>query len=204
MPALTRRQRQVYDFLGAYRQDHGAPPTLQEIAAHLGIAGNLGVLRHLQALASKGLIVRRPGQARGIVLTAASSVAAVPLPVVGTVRAGMPQPAVEEPAGHFTVDAALVRGADSFLLRVQGDSMIGAHIVAGDLAVVRPQPTAENGEIVVALIDGEATLKRFYREADGRIRLQPENPAMAPLVIGPEQAELLIVGKVTGICRALA
>jgi repressor LexA len=124
--------------------------------------------------------------------------------VVGTVRAGTPQPALEEDGGRFAVDPSLVRGENSFLLRVRGDSMTGAHILPGDLAVVRPQATAENGEIVVALIDGEATLKRFFREKDGRIRLQPENPAMAPLFIGPEQAELLIVGKVTGICRAMA
>lgn len=204
MHPLTRRQRQVYDFLLSHDRDRGCPPTLQEIAAHLKISGNLGVLRHLQALETRGLIVRRPGQARGILLTAGRSAAAIPLPMVGTVRAGTPQPAVEEDGGHFAVDPSLVRGENSFLLRVKGDSMIDAHILPGDLAVVRPQATAENGEIVVALIDGEATLKRFFREADGRIRLQPENPAMAPLLIGPEQAELLIVGKVTGLCRALA
>ena len=204
MHPLTRRQRQVYDFLVSHDRDRGCPPTLQEIAAHLKISGNLGVLRHLQALETRGLIVRRPGQARGILLTAGRSAAAIPLPMVGTVRAGTPQPAVEEDGGHFAVDPSLVRGENSFLLRVKGDSMIDAHILPGDLAVVRPQATAKNGEIVVALIDGEATLKRFFRETDGRIRLQPENPAMAPLLIGPEQAELLIVGKVTGLCRALA
>jgi repressor LexA len=98
------------------------------------------------------------------------------------------------------VDPALVRSADSFVLRVRGDSMIEAQICDGDLAVVRPQASAENGEIVVALIAGEATLKRFYREG-GRIRLQPENCHMAPIVIDSTGGEVVIVGKVTGLMR---
>lgn len=202
MSGPTRRQQQVYAFLAAYIAAHGCPPTLQEIAAHLGITGNLGVLRHLQALERQGLIVRRPGSSRGIVLTARATTPAVVLPVAGSVRAGMPQLAVEEISGHFAVDPRLVRSGDSFLLRVKGDSMIGAHIIDGDLAVVRPQCTAENGDIVVVLIDGEATLKRFFREQD-HIRLQPENPALMPLLIHADAAEVVIIGKVTGLCRPL-
>lgn len=202
MSAPTQRQQQVYAFLAAHLAARGCPPTLQEIAAHLGISGNLGVLRHLRALEHQGLIVRRPGSARGIVLTDRAPAPAVVLPVAGSVRAGTPQLAVEELTGHFAVDSRLVRSGDSFLLRVRGDSMIGAHIVDGDLVVVRPQATAENGDIVVALIDGEATVKRFFRESD-HIRLQPENPALAPLVIRADAAEVLLVGKVTGLCRPL-
>ncbi|HEY7746051.1 MAG TPA: transcriptional repressor LexA, partial [Desulfuromonadales bacterium] len=126
---------------------------------------------------------------------------AVSLPVVGTVRAGAPQPAMEEIEGYFAVDPGHRRGG-TFFLRVKGDSMIGAGILDGDLALVRPQPTAANGEIVVALLDGEATLKRFFREP-GHIRLQPENPTLEPIVIRPGDGEVILVGKVVGLCRAM-
>jgi repressor LexA len=124
------------------------------------------------------------------------------LPLVGSVRAGAPELALEEVEAHIAVDSVLVKSRDAFLLRVKGDSMIEAHILAGDLAVIRPQSTAENGEIVVVLIDGEATLKRFFHEGD-RIRLQPENARMEPIVIAADTLEVAIVGKVTGLCRVL-
>jgi repressor LexA len=203
MPPLTRRQRQVYSFLTGYQQTHGRPPTLQEIAGHLGISGNLGVLRHLRALERAGLIMRRAGSARGIVLSA-SRAAAVPLPVVGTVRAGMPTLAVENIEEYCAADSAWLKGDGCFYLTVKGDSMLGAHIIDGDLALIQPQSTAENGEIVVTLIDGEATLKRFFREADGRIRLQAENPAYPPIVIAAGEAETAIVGRLLRTVRRYA
>jgi repressor LexA len=202
MSSLTRRQQQVYDFLVAYLAANGYPPTLQEIASHLHISGNLGVLRHLKALEREGLITRNPGSSRSIALTNRIEHGSVLLPLVGTVRAGLPELAMEEVEAHITVDPALVKSRDSFLLRVKGDSMIEAHIVEGDLAVVRPQSTAENGEIVVALIDGEATLKRFFHEGD-RIRLQPENASLESIVIAADTQDVAIVGKVTGLCRVL-
>lgn len=202
MAPLTRRQQQVYDFIVSCVMANGYPPTLQEIAAELGVSGNLGVLRHLAALERAGLIRRSPGSSRGISLAGRPGTTSPLLPLVGSVRAGQPQLAQEDIDGYLSVDASLVKSPASFLLRVRGDSMIEAHIVDGDLAVVRPQPTAENGEIVVAMIDGEATLKRFYREGD-RIRLQPENAALMPLIIPAETAEVIIVGKVTGLCRRL-
>jgi repressor LexA len=122
------------------------------------------------------------------------------VPVVGTVRAGVPEPAAEDLQGHCAIDPSWLRGEGCYFLRVRGDSMIDAHIIDGDLALIRPQPTAENGEIVVALIDGEATLKRFYREA-GRIRLQPENPALQPIIIRDGDAEAVIAGKLLRIVR---
>ncbi|PLY00978.1 MAG: repressor LexA, partial [Desulfuromonas sp.] len=103
---------------------------------------------------------------------------------------------------YLDIDASLVRGEGSFLLRVRGDSMIDAQIADGDLAVVRPQQTAENGDIVVAMLDGEATLKRFYRER-GQVRLQPENPRLEPIILTAADGELALVGKVTGIIRCL-
>jgi len=202
MSPLTERQQQVYAFLTEYLAANGYPPTLQEIAQHLHISGNLGVLRHLKALERAGLITRNPGSSRSITLVARMESDAVILPLVGTVRAGLPQLAMEEISAHIAVDRSLVKGKDAFLLRVKGDSMIEAHIVEGDLAVVHPQSTAENGEIVVALIDGEATLKRFFREGQS-IRLQPENTSMTAIIITADTQDVTIVGKVTGLCRTV-
>lgn len=202
MSPLTDRQQQVYAFLAEYLAVNDYPPTLQEIAKHLHISGNLGVLRHLRALERAGLIRRSPGSSRSITLTDRVVAGAVLLPLVGTVRAGLPQLAVEEIEAHLAVDRFLVKGEDAFLLRVKGDSMIEAHIVEGDLVVVRPQSTAENGEIVVALIDGDATLKRFFHEGN-HIRLQPENADLEPIIITAESCDTTIIGKVTGLCRAL-
>jgi repressor LexA len=202
MSQLTTRQQQVYDFLAGYIADQGYPPTLQEIAGHLQVSGNLGVLRHLQVLERKGLINRSPGSSRSIVLADRSRSESLDLPLVGTVQAGLPQLAEEQIETYLAVDSSLVKGKDSFLLRVRGESMIDAHIMPGDLVVVRPQPSAESGEIVVALIDDEATLKRFYREGE-EIRLKPENSRMKSLIYRERDAEVQIIGKVTGLCRPL-
>lgn len=202
MDDLTPRQRQALDFIAAYLERHGCPPTLQEIAGRLQVSGNLGVLRHLRALERKGYLTRRPG-ARGIVLTARGGPGrAVPVPLVGTVRAGVPVRAEEHIAGYLATDPAWLKGEGCFYLTVRGESMLGAHILDGDLALIRPQATAENGEIVVALVDGEATLKRFFRQSDGRIRLQAENPAFAPLVIAAGEAETVVVGKLLRTVRS--
>jgi len=128
--------------------------------------------------------------------------ASVAIPIVGTVRAGQPASAIEDIQGYFNVDASWVNERSCFFLRVEGDSMINAHILEGDLALIRPQQTAENGQIVVAMIDGEATLKRFYREKD-RIRLQPENDAMEPIIVLAGEAETMIVGLLLKIVRNL-
>ncbi|MEJ2198039.1 MAG: transcriptional repressor LexA [Desulfuromonadales bacterium] len=202
MSQLTTRQQQVYDFLAGYIADQGYPPTLQEIAGHLQVSGNLGVLRHLQVLERKGLINRSPGSSRSIVLADRSRSEPLELPLVGTVQAGLPQLAEEQIETYLAVDSSLVKGKDSFLLRVRGESMIDAHIMPGDLVVVRPQPSAESGEIVVALIDDEATLKRFYREGE-EIRLKPENVRMKSLIYRERDAQVQIIGKVTGLCRPL-
>lgn len=199
MPDLTTRQQQVYDFIVAYSGRHGYPPTLQEIARHLDVSGNLGIMRHLAALEKKGYIRRNSGTSRGIVLLRSSPM--LSLPVVGEVRAGVPQLAVEEIEDYLAVDATLVKSKDSFVLRVKGDSMIEAHILDGDMAIIQPQSVAENRDIVVVILDGEATLKRFFREP-GQIRLQPENAALKPILVQPDE-DIRIVGKVTGIFRAL-
>jgi repressor LexA len=201
MSTLTSRQQQVYDFIVSYSEAQGYAPTLQEIAAHLQVKGNLGVLRHLRALEKKGFIRRDSGSSRGIVLLGRALSRSLPL--VGTVQAGPLSEALEDIEGYLSVDASLVRGEGSFLLRVKGDSMIEAQIAPGDLAVVRPQPTADDGDIVVAMVDGEATLKRFFRQSDA-IRLQPENSRLQPIICHPEKGDLQILGKVTGIMRSFA
>jgi repressor LexA len=200
MTDLTARQKQVLDFITSHLESHGFPPTLREIGGHLGVSGTLGVIKHLDALERKGLIRKTAGSSRGISVVGRRS--AVTLPIVGTVRAGALQPAVEEIDGYLAVDEAMARTGGCFFLRVKGDSMVNAAIVDGDLALVRPQATAEKGEIVVAMINGEATLKRFYREG-GHIRLQPENPAIEPIIVRKRDGEVTIVGKVVGVYRKL-
>ena len=217
MEQLTDRQKEVYDFIAEYGRQHGYPPTMQEIAAHLNVSGNLGVMRHLTALEKKGCLVRTPGSSRGIRLLSLPGHRdpAFPeqmihrddqrshfLPVVGTVRAGVPQPAEEDIQEYYSIDRNVARSGGTFFLRVKGDSMINAAIREGDLALIRPQEVASHRDIVVAMVDGEATLKRFYREPD-QIRLQPENPNYAPILIREGESEISIVGKVVGIYRSL-
>jgi repressor LexA len=203
MDDLTQRQKQVLDFISQFIEANGAPPTLREISGHIGTRGTVTTLHHLQAIEKKGYLRRREGSSRGIVLTQKTgrSEVLVSLPIVGTVQAGLPQPAVESIEGYCGVSPEWVKGDGCFFLKVRGDSMIDAHILDGDLALIRPQPTAENGEIVVALIDGAATLKRFYQEGD-HIRLQPENRQMQPILIHENDAETVIVGKLLKTIRS--
>jgi repressor LexA len=198
MQPLTDRQQQVLDVIAVSLAKAGCPPTLREISDSIGTKGTATAIAHLEALERKGYINRRGGS-RGIML-ANRPPSSVLVPVVGTVRAGAPEPAVEDYQGHCSVDPSWLRGEGCYFLRVRGDSMIDAHILDGDLALIRPQLTAENGEIVVATVDGEATLKRFYREA-GHIRLQPENRALQPIIIRDGEAETVVAGKLLRIVR---
>jgi len=200
MSKLTSRQQQTYDFICEYLDSHGYAPTLKEIAGHLKISGNLGVLRHLDALEKKGFLRRTTGQSRGIVISSRS--VSKTLPIVGSVAAGPLSEALEHIEGYLSIDQSLVSGDDSFLLRIRGDSMIDAQIADGDLAVIHPQSVAENGDIVVAMLDGEATLKRFFRE-DETIRLQRENSRLQPIILSAADGDVTIVGKVAAILRVL-
>ena len=201
MDQLTSRQQQTLEIITRFIGETGYPPSLRQIGAQLGVSGNAAILKHLDALEQKGHIRRQGGSSRGITLASASAPAAVAeLPVVGSVRAGLPQPAIEDIEGYFAIDQAhRQRSGGTFFLRVKGDSMINACIKDGDLALVRPQQTADNRDLVVAMVNGEATLKRFYREHDA-VRLQPENPNYEPIMVRPGQ-ELNIVGKVVGLFR---
>jgi repressor LexA len=205
MENLTIRQQQVLDYIAERIEAHGYPPTLREIAGHLGVTGTVSAIHHLAALERKGYLRRESGSSRGITLTRNTdgpgevkehpiTNTSVSLPILGTIRAGMPEPAIEDILGYYSIDPSWVKGDDCYFLRVKGESMKDAGIMDGDLAIIHPQPTAENGQIVVAMVDGEATMKRFFREAD-HIRLQPENSAMEPIIIreGEGEAEAVVV-----------
>lgn len=196
----TERQRQILEVIRNFTADHGYPPSVREIGERVGLSSSSTIHAHLKALERHGLISRDPTKPRALRsgdLSAAKET--VVLPVLGRVAAGVPITAQEDIEGEFLLGAGFVpRASDRFMLRVQGDSMVDAAILDGDLILVRPQRSAENGEIVVAMLDGEATVKRFYREA-GRVRLQPENQTMAPIYA----SDVEIVGRVEAVVRRL-
>jgi len=202
---LTATHEKILCFLKGYIEKRGFPPTLREIASHFGLRGPRGPQKTLQILERKGYLRRVPGNSRAIEIAGrlSSSIAQVlAVPIVGTVRAGEPILAIENIEGHIHLDRSFVSSEDVFLLRVQGDSMIEAHIQDGDFALVKPQAHAENGEIVVALVEDEATIKRIFRKRD-LIRLEPANPRMEPIVVKKGEKIVSIVGKVIGIFRKL-
>jgi repressor LexA len=202
----TERQERILEVIRDFTESHGYPPSVREIGERVGLSSSSTVQSHLKSLEKRGLIHRDPTKPRALIATGSAAMTArqeaVPdaavLPIVGRVAAGTPITATENLDGELVVPAEFARKAGSFVLRVQGESMIEAAILDGDLIVVAPQPDAANGEIVVALVDGEATVKRFYRE-NGRIRLQPENRTMEPLY--PD--DVTIVGRVGAIFRRL-
>jgi len=200
MQELTSRQQEVLDFVCRFRDEHGCPPSLREISEQIGTKGTATAKLHLEALERKGYITRRREGSRGIALKHAGGTP-IPIPLVGTVRAGQPETAVEDIQGYVSVDPAWLKGEGNFLLRVKGDSMVEAGIFDGDLALIAPQPTAENGQIVVALVDGEATLKRFSMD-ETCIRLLPENKHMQPIVIRKGEAEAVVVGRLLKTIRS--
>lgn len=200
MEDLTERQAQVLKFIENHQKRYGYAPSLREIADHIGAKWSHGVERHLQALEKKGFIRRDSVKSRGIQVSRASY--GIPIPVVGQITAGRPILAVENVGESFVLDPSFVRGGEThFLLMVEGLSMKDAGILDGDLVLVRHQSTAENGEIVAALINDEsATVKRFRQEGD-RIMLQPENPDFQPIV--SDSSSVKIIGKVMAVLRLL-
>lgn len=201
---LTTRQEAVLQFINEHIQDQGFPPTLREIGKHFGIRSTKGVNDHLAALERKGWIRRHPELSRGIEVVGAVTAVAdnvESLPLLGNIAAGVPLLASENVEQHISIDRSLARGGE-FMLCVQGDSMINAHICDGDYIVVRSQETAEDGEIIAALIDDEATVKRFFREG-ARVRLQPENDSMRPIYADPSTNDIRILGKVVGVFRTV-
>ncbi|MDO8963224.1 MAG: transcriptional repressor LexA [Coriobacteriia bacterium] len=203
---MTDRQRQVLDFIKSEIRRQGFPPTVRDIGEAVGLSSSSTVHAHLNALEAKGLIRRDPSKPRALEvmdreITAPPGVLpsnVVELPVIGSVAAGAPILATENIESTITLPTEVVRDDSTFVLRVKGESMIDAGIFDGDFVVVRQQSTAINGEIVVAMIEDEATVKRFFREAD-RIRLQPENPSMEPIY----SRDVTILGKVVAVFRRM-
>ena len=201
---LTSSQRKVLDYLKNSTRKQGFPPTLREIASHFGLKGPKAPQKTLSILERKGYIKKVPGGSRAIeVLGSLQALSqTISLPIVGRVRAGEPILALENIEGYINFDRSMVSSEDVFLLRVQGESMIEAHIQDGDFALVKPQKDAENGEIVVVLIEDEATIKRIFKKRD-LLRLEPANPQMEPIVVRKGEKKVAIVGKVIGIFRKM-
>jgi repressor LexA len=209
---LTKRQQEIFDFIKQYSSKHGYPPTVRDIGKAVGLASSSTVHAHLANLEKAGLLRRDPSKPRAIELldravggvkdAAGTAVRAVTggggLPVVGQVAAGAPILAEENVEEYVPVPPAAGGDDGQYVLRVKGDSMIDAGILEGDYVVVRQQDTATDGDIVVALVGEEATVKRFFRESD-HVRLQPENPTMEPI----RSADVSILGRVVGLFRAV-
>jgi repressor LexA len=195
----TPRQQSILDVITNFSREHGYPPSVREIGERVGLSSSSTVQCHLRTLEKKGLIKRDPTKPRALV-SESDSVArdVVTVPLIGRVAAGLPITAVENIEEEYALPTSLVRNSGSFMLRVKGESMVEAAILDGDLIVVQPQKVANNGEIVVAMIDNEATVKTFYRE-DNRVRLQPQNKFMEPIY----SDNVDIVGRVSAVIRKL-
>ncbi|MBW2292802.1 MAG: transcriptional repressor LexA [Deltaproteobacteria bacterium] len=200
--ALTRRQREIFDFISSFVEEQGYSPSLEEIAAHFGLSSVATVHKHVQHLVEKGLLRKAWNRSRSVepVPNESEAPGLTTLPLVGTVAAGLPIEAIEDNE-TISVPAEMAgRPGESFVLRVRGDSMIEDQICDGDMVVVERRAEARNGQTVVALIDGtDATLKRFYREG-GQVRLVPANHTMEPIEVPAEQ--VTIRGIVRGLLRS--
>jgi repressor LexA len=200
---LTKRQKEIFDYIKRYTDSHGYPPTVRDIGKAIGLTSSSTVHAHLSNLEKVGLLRRDPSKPRAIEVLVDKAKSALPgptgLPVVGQVAAGQPVLA-EENIEEYVQVPPLAGGDDGeFILRVQGDSMKDAGIFADDHVVVRPQETAVNGDIVVALVGEEATVKRFFKD-DDHVRLQPENEAFEPIRV----RDVKLIGKVVGVFRRVA
>jgi len=202
---LTKRQQEIFDFIKRYSARYGYPPTVRDIGKAVGLASSSTVHAHLANLEKIGLLRRDPTKPRALELLdravegVKSVVAPTGLPLVGQVAAGSPVLAEENVEDYVQVPALAGGEEGEYVLRVRGDSMKNAGILEGDHVVVRRQETALDGEIVVALVGEEATVKRFYREAD-HVRLQPENETMEPI----RSRDVKVLGRVVGVFRQVA
>jgi repressor LexA len=197
--SLTKRQQEIFDFVRSYVGEHGYPPTVRDIGKAVGLASSSTVHAHLANLEKHGLLRRDPTKPRAIEVLkdkARQAVGPGRLPVVGQVAAGQPVLAEENIEEYVPVPGIAGGDDGEFVLRVRGDSMKDAGILEGDFVIVRKQDTAGDGEIVVALVGEEATVKRFFREKD-HIRLQPENDEMEPI----RTTDAQVLGRVVGLCR---
>ncbi len=199
---LTEKQRMILNFIREYIYIHNAPPTIREIGNHFNILSTNGVRCHLTALENKGYIKRIRYRSRGIELseTERPSTRMTTIPIIGRVAAGEPILAEENLEGRISIDSDFLGGEEIFALKVRGDSMTDAGIFDGDLVFARKQPVAERGEIVVAIIGDEATVKYYYPE-NGRIRLEPANINYQTIIVEKNTPGFYIAGKVIGVFR---
>ena len=201
---LTKRQQEIFDFIRKYSAKYGYPPTVRDIGKAVGLASSSTVHAHLANLEKIGLLRRDPSKPRAIELLdrAVESVRGIvrgeALPLVGSVAAGQPMLAEENVEEYVSVPEIAGGEDGEYLLRIRGDSMKDAGILEGDFVVVHSQDTAQNGDVVVALLGEEATVKRFFRESD-HIRLQPENEALEPI----RSKEVKVLGRVVGLLRTI-
>jgi len=203
MKEPTKRQQDIYSFVREFIHSRKFPPTIREICDEFGIKSSNGVRDSLKALERKGLIKKFSKQARGIELVESSvstSENTISLPVIGRIAAGTPILAEENIEDTITIDQSLLpRGSEIFVLRVNGDSMVGDGILDGDLAIIRSQKNAEQGQIVAAIIDGDATLKHYYPKPN-KVELRASNPKYLPITIG-ESESFYIAGILAGVIR---
>ncbi len=200
MEKLSLKQQRIYDFIKDYVSRNNLPPTIREICNAAGLASTSTVHAHLATLERKGYITRKKSKNRYLEINEDGFYdnQVKKIPIIGTVTAGAPIFAVENIEGYFPLSEEMYKGesGDNFILRVRGDSMTGAGILGGDLVIVHKQSYADNGDIVIALIDDSATCKRFFKEEAG-FRLQPENDKYSPIIV----RDVMILGKVTGLFR---
>ena len=198
---LTKRQREILDFLGSYEEQHGYAPSFEEIAEQFNYNSLATVHEHLSNLERKGYIKRAYNESRAITIVPSDVFTrSVELPLLGSVAAGAPVEAIESDATVGVPENFLGARGSNYVLRVKGNSMVDEQIRDGDYVVVQERKAADNGEMVIALIDGNAaTVKRFFRERDGRVRLQPANEQLSPMYF--QDADLAIQGVVVGVLR---
>ncbi|MBQ3054126.1 MAG: transcriptional repressor LexA [Clostridia bacterium] len=199
----------ILDYISEHTKEYGYPPSVREICAKVGLSSPSTVHGYLERMSKEGMIEKDSTKTRAIrvkkeeesspLVKAVGKEEFVEVPVVGKVAAGMPITAVENATDLFPLPSRYVKSSEVFMLKVSGESMINAGIFDGDLVIVQKQETAKNGEIVVALIEDSATVKTFYKEKNGRIRLQPENDNMEPIY--PD--EMQVIGKVVGLFRTM-
>ncbi len=199
--SLTKRQREILTYLGSYSEEHGYAPSFEEIATKFNYNSLATVHEHLTNLERKRYIKRAYNESRGIELMPSEVLPrAMSLPLLGTVAAGLPIEAVQVPESIGVPEDLVRRSGNHYVLRVRGNSMIDEQIRDGDFVIVNEKHSADNGEMVIALIDGNsATVKKFYRERDGRIRLQPANETMNPIYV--HENDISIQGVVVGVLR---
>ena len=195
---LTKRQKEILDYIRQYLADHGYAPTLQEIGGRFGLSSPATVYKHVEQLVQKGYLRKAQHQGRGLQLVDPDPIRTVEVPLLGQVAAGRPIEAISAPE-MINLPPDFVGRNQTYVLRVRGNSMIDEQIRDGDYVIVEDRKTAENGETVIALLgNNEVTLKRFFREGN-QIRLQPANSAMEPILVGA--ADLRIQGIVIGVMR---